>query len=179
MLHGIANTGNSCYMASVVQCVRRVRKALGLVPFKAINLTLSGEMEDAHEFYLKLMEALQGTSLGQELVIEFMDGTRAPYLMLDHNLSYDGPPIQSIGRSVCAYIHLRRRSLSSLHKIIINGVYELHLIGAIAFIPEMKHYYALIEQNGGFLECNDSRIVPASNDVHNICMLFFVCNINA
>ena len=174
MIHGIRNIGNSCYMASVVQCLRRVRKALGFPPFESMMIHLSGEMEDVHEFYLQIMDRLAGTSLAQELSIEFMDGSKASFLMLNNDLEYDGPKVHTIGRAVCAYILPNLRYLSSVERLIIHECYNLFLVGAIAFCPERRHYYALIEQDGRFLRCDDSYIVDANDGPYNLCMLFFV-----
>lgn len=174
MIRGIGNTGNSCYMASVIQCLRRIHDLLGLDPIESREIILSGDMEDAHEFYLRLMNMYRGSSLEHELAIKFQDGTEALYLMFDQDLRYVGPRIRSMGRAVCAYIHPGSRYLSDLNNLIISDRHHLYLVGAIAFIPEAQHYYALVRDGDRFLKCDDSIVTNATDGPHNLYMLFFV-----
>lgn len=179
MVVGIRNIGNSCYMASVIQCLRCVRRHLSLTPIGDLHLHLSGEMEDAQEFYIQLMEeTLLGSAIERELSIEFQDASRSHFLFLDQNMTHTGPRIVSMGRALCVFTHPIQRFLQDVDHIIVHDRHRLDLVGAIAYIPEGRHYYAIVESDGRFLKCDDSLISDTDDGPHNLYMLFFVYKSN-
>lgn len=179
-MEGIGNTGNSCYMASIVQCLRCVRKHLRFPSPGSVDLHLSGDMEDAHEFYLWIMNhILQGTPLERELTIRFEDDTKAHFLIMDHKLSYEGPRIASNGRALCVVTHPTYRLLQDVDHLLIDGYRRMHFVAGVAFLSEVNHYYAIVEEDGRFMECNDSHVSIAKDCPHNLCIMFFICESNA
>lgn len=115
-IQGIINIGNSCYAASLVQCLRsslsRFSDESTLLDtyvdgdmssgIPSIWSRVDGNMQDPHEFYMKFMEDLPSV-ISRHFLIGYRDGNKMPCILIDNNLENSYGPISYAPDIICIY----------------------------------------------------------------------------
>ena len=115
-IQGIYNIGNSCYVASLIQCLRDCLSSypyeLSLLDMyidgneeegiKSIWECVDGSMNDPHELYMNFMEILP-TIVSRHFMIEYEGGVKMPHLPITTSLENGGDSIKDAPNIICVY----------------------------------------------------------------------------
>lgn len=98
MIQGIPNIRNSCYAASILQCMIRCLRKYPMDSNllesrkKDILSKISGEMDDAHKFYMDTLLSLP-SYISNKFMFEYQGGEKMPYLPITPKLENGGNKI--------------------------------------------------------------------------------------
>lgn len=179
MLRGIRNTGNSCYAASLFQCLYTLFKDHPDISeyLHKYEDTLSGQMEDVHEYYLDLISRLP-TSITKYLTLQYEDNTCMSYIPIDtHMENKDGSLIKA-PHYPCIYMLPTMKMLDQVDTLeidTIDGVtHRYSLCAFICYHEDRAHYTAYVHRGYRWYKCDDSLIEAVSTPGKlPIYMLFY------
>lgn len=168
---GIPNKGNTCYKASISQCISRL--------FNGINIPIerSDTMEDANEFFLSVVNELpKHLKSRMEIRCSVKDKISTHMmLILSPSLEVTNGHIVSCGDVICTNMLPVERDIRDCMKleILLDKMYTYKLVAGIVSVP--GHYYAVVEYNDVWYICNDNQIIRmGTNTVHPVYMLFYL-----
>lgn len=173
-LRGIPNQGNTCYIASLIQCLRRCTERIEPYLSSLWNES-DGQMKDVHEVYIRFIESLP-QEVSQLFTLEYQDGVKMYHLPLDTNMESMSETIISSPPIICIY---RMPILSEMNdfltlEIDINNITKKYtLVSCISFISH-QHYIALIRDSNRWIKCDDSHISICQEKRQPLYMLFYI-----
>jgi len=132
-IQGIHNIGNSCYFASLIQCLRdslreypREHSLLDLYikgddtkGIKSIWSYVDGSMHDPHELYMKFIDILP-QSISRHFMIEYEGGVRMCHLPITTNLENSAESIKYAPDVICVYRVPSSQKVSSFSSLEID-----------------------------------------------------------
>lgn len=176
---GIPRINNGCYAISIIQCLRRLFGHNKSYDPDILLPQLTGELEDAHEYYVRLFEILP-MHIRQELRIELQNKDArypsffAPSLIMDDKHSNVDGGVLAHGNVVAVKIPVQYADINDCMKLVFNNPEETYRARAFVCM-EGAHYYSIVssKDQSVWYYCDDNNVSPVTGYVFPICMIFY------